>query len=144
MAFVQAHKRNKPYTHTFPHVTLVFEPNDKGDVVCDVADADTVERLLLTPTGFRLYGEQPEAPVAAILTAKVEQVPLAPEKDKEKTPDVNLYVLKDEESGTEFDLRPLDDAALHAFAKANDIKVHHAAKGDTIRDKIVAFFKTEG
>jgi hypothetical protein len=30
---------------------------------------------------------------------------------------------------------------LHEFAKANDVKVHPKAKGNTIRDKIVQSFK---
>ena len=131
MALVQAHKRSKTYTHAFPDVTLVFTPNEKGDVVCDVTDQGAVERLLLTPTGFRLYGDQANEPASPLLTEKVELVP----------PEASPYVLKDEENGVEFDLRPLDDKALHEFAKANDVKVHPAAKGDTIRDKIVQSFK---
>ena len=136
MSFVQAYKRTKTYVHQFPDVKLVFEPNEKGDVVCDVADQGVVDRLLQTPTGFRLYGEQPEAPMASILTAQVSQV--TPDADK------SPYVLRDEEADTVLDLRPLSDAELHAFADANGIKVHPKAKGDTIRDKIVEFLNSEG
>jgi hypothetical protein len=152
MALVQAYRRNKTYTHTFADAVLVFKPNEKGDVVCDVPDQSVVDRLLLVPTGFRLYGEQADEPASPLLTdftietdaqgnisgfglleslAKVELVP------DEASP----YVLKDEASGIEFDLRPLSDEELHEFAKANDVKVHPKAKGDTIRDKIVQSFK---
>ncbi len=131
MALVQAYRRNKTYTHAFPDVTLVFSPNEKGDVVCDVQDQCAVDRLLLIPTGFRSYGEQANEPASPLLTQKLEHVPV----------DASPYVLKDGESGIEFDLRPLSDEELHEFAKANDVKVHPKAKGDTIRDKIVQSFK---
>jgi hypothetical protein len=132
MALVQAYRRNKTYTHTFADAVLVFKPNEKGDVVCDVSDQSAVDRLLLIPTGFRLYGEQADEPASSLLTQKLEEH--VPEN-------ASPYVLKDEASGIEFDLRPLDDAALHEFAKANDVKVHPKAKGNTIRDKIVQSFK---
>jgi hypothetical protein len=131
MALIQAYRRNKTYTHAFPDGALVFKPNEKGDVVCDVPDQSAVDRLLLIPTGFRLYGEQADEPASPLLTQKLEHVP----------ENASPYVLKDEASGIEFDLRPLDDAALHEFAKANDVKVHPKAKGNTIRDKIVQSFK---
>ena len=149
MALVQAYRRNKTYTHTFADAVLVFKPNEKGDVVCDVSDQSAVDRLLLIPTGFRLYGEQADEPASSLLTQKLEHVPedepqTEPKDDAalEHVPEnASPYVLKDEASGIEFDLRPLDDAALHEFAKANDVKVHPKAKGNTIRDKIVQSFK---
>ncbi len=118
MALVQAYRRSKTYVHQFTDVELVFEPNDKGDVVCDVA------------------------PMSAILTAKVEKVPSALEQVTISEPD-SPYILRDDEAGTVLDLRPMSDAELHAFAHANGIKVHHNAKCDTIRDKIVEFFQSE-
>lgn len=140
MSIVQAYKRKKTYIHTFPDVTLVFEPNEKGDVVCDVADHGAVERLLQTPTGFRLYGEQADEAMSALLVeqvpGKVEQVP--------PTGDESPYVLRDEDADAVLDLRPMSDAELHAFADANGIKVHPNAKGDTIRNKIVEFLNSEG
>jgi hypothetical protein len=131
MALVQAYRRNKTYIYAFADKVLEFQPNAQGDVVCDVQDPAHVARLLQVPTGFRLYGEQADEPVSPLLTDKVELVPA------ESSPNV----LKDEASGIEFDLRPLTDDELHAFAKANDVKVHPKAKGDTIRDKIVQSFK---
>lgn len=143
MAIVQAYRRNKTYTHAFPDVTLVFVPNDKGDVVCDVQDQSAVDRLLLTPTGFRLYGEQPDAPMAAILTQRVEELPPAQADAVEELPVVHSpYVLKHED-GEVFDLRPLTDEELRAFADANGIKVSSKAKGDTIRNVIVDFMNGE-
>jgi hypothetical protein len=145
MALVQAYRRNKTYIYAFADKVLEFQPNAQGDVVCDVQDPAHVARLLQVPTGFRLYGEQADEPVSPLLTDKVELVPVDEVKSE---PEVELvpveaspYVLKDEDSGIEFDLRPLTDDELHAFAKANDVKVHPKAKGDTIRDKIVQSFK---
>lgn len=143
MAIVQAYRRNKTYTHAFPDVTLVFVPNDKGDVVCDVQDQSAVDRLLLTPTGFRLYGEQPEQPMAAILTQQVATLPVAAPVEVATLPVEDArYVLK-HESGEVFDLRPLTDEELRAFADANGIKVSSKAKGDTIRNVIVDFMNGE-
>ena len=141
MALVQAYRRTKPYTHAFPDVVLEFKPNEKGDFVCDVKDQSAVDRLLLTPTGFRLYGVQAELPASELLSAKADSAPKTAEILEQVPETASPYVLKDEETGAEFDLRPLDDAALHEFAKANNVKVHPLAKGDTIRDKIVAAFK---
>ena len=47
MALVQAYRRNKTYTHAFTDGTLVFQPNEKGDVVCDVQDPAHVARLMV-------------------------------------------------------------------------------------------------
>lgn len=116
MTIVHAFKRTKPYTHVFPDVTLKFLPNDKGDVVCDVEDPSAVARLLATPTGFRDY-DLPDGSDAK-------------------------YILMSGDN--RFDLRLLDDEMLHAFAKANDVKVHSAARGDTIRDKIVEALTKRG
>lgn len=138
MALVQAYRRTIPYTHTFPDVTLLFKPNKAGDVVCDVQEASAVERLLQTPTGFRLYGEQaPEEPSSLLTPA----APPGPAVSTVPVSDESPYVLKDEAAGDSLDLRQLDDAALQAFALANGVKVHPKAKGDTIRNKIVAAFK---
>lgn len=146
MSLVQAYRRNKKYTHTFPDVTLVFEPNTKGDIVCDVAEQSAVDRLLQTPTGFRLYGEQPEAPISTLLANPVSLVtpvqPLNTENtDADTTP--SPYVLTDEVGVVVLDLRPLSDVELHAFAKTNSITVHPKAKGDTLRGKIAEFLKSE-
>lgn len=142
MTIVQAYKRTKPYTHAFPDITLMFEPNERGDVVCSVPEQSAVERLLLVPTGFRVYGPAADELVSALLS--LAQVPIsAPQAPAE---DQSPYVLKDEQDGeiVVLDLRPMSDIELHAFADANGIKVHSAAKGDKIRDKIVAFLKSEG
>jgi hypothetical protein len=146
MPFVQAHKRNKTYIHTFPDMKLVFEPNSKGDVVCDVQEPSAVERLLLTPTGFRLYGEQIGFGLSPVLTTPAAQTPAVAElagKPVATEEAESPYVLRSEGSEDVLDLRPLSDAELFAFAEANGIKVSPKAKGDTIRDKIVEFLSTE-
>lgn len=157
MSIVQAYKRTKQYTHTFPDVTLVFEPNTVGDVVCDVQDESAVDRLLQTPTGFRLYEqaehvaqfEPPKMPEQMLTAPPV--APRKPEKHGKKTSKVvtlppaaveSPFVLKN--GDTEFDLRPLDDAALREFAQANEIALEDEDAGDAIRVKIVDALKAEG
>lgn len=123
MTMIQAHKRTKPYTHTFPDVTLKFEPNDLGHIVCDVADRSAAERLLETPTGFRLYGAA-QLPVDTV----VDKVPAAAN-------DAERFVLVSGEN--RLDLNPLDDEALAAVAEANGLKLGKL-KGDKAREAIVA------
>ena len=160
MTTIQAFNRAKLYTHIFPDVTLVFKPNIHGDVVCDVESESAVQRLLMTPSGFRVY--QPVAEAAQVepvapppmraftlnalegLVPAGELVVATPEGDKGVTSDtqepvepVHDFVLCGPDGST-FDLKPLDDAALREFAAANGINIHHAAKGDTIRMRIVA------
>lgn len=139
MTIIQAYRRDKPYTHSFPDVTLKFKPNAVGHVVCDVQSQSAVERLLQIPTGFRVYESQEseiekdilgQAPIAIVPTSNTGEPIMA---DRAK------YVLVN--GDTTFDLNPLDDAQLREFAAANGIKVHHAAKGDTIRDRIVEALK---
>jgi hypothetical protein len=42
------------------------------------------------------------------------------------------------------DLKTMDDKALHEFAKANKVTVHHAAKGNTIRFKLIEALSVQG
>jgi hypothetical protein len=106
-----------------------------------VTSQDAVDRLLQTPTGFRLYGVQPE-PAASISTVLVPATaPAAPSGNiATAKPEASPYVLVSGDST--FDLRPLTDAELFEFVKVNAIPdVHPNSKGDTIRNKIVAFLK---
>lgn len=122
MTMIQAYKRTKPYTHAFPDVTLKFEPNDLGHIVCDVAERSAVDRLLETPTGFRLYGDA-QLPVDTV----VAKVPAANDAER--------FVLVSGEN--KLDLNPLDDAALAEVAEANGLKLGKL-KGDKAREAIVA------
>lgn len=149
MANIQAITRKKKYEINIVALgaMLVFLPNEKGDVVCDVADTAAQDWLLAIPSAFRLYGEQADEPISALLiAAKVEELPPVPDLPVAQVEELPVaghkYVLKNGDS--EFDLRPLTDAELHAFAAANEIKVHAKAKGDTIRDKIVEALTAEG
>lgn len=149
MALIQAITRKQKYEiNIIAHsAALVFMPNDKGDVVCDVADADARDWLLAIPAAFRPYGEQADEPISALLTAKVEELPPTPDAPGvdavEELPVAgSAYVLKN--GDTEFDLRPLSDDELREFAQANGITVHHKAKGDTIRNAIVQALTSEG
>lgn len=168
MTIIQAYRRTKPYTHQFVgEAPLFFKPNEQGDIVCDVPDEHSVERLLATPTGFRVYPfaaaeEVPQEPTAPVLSpvltptgqpehvkpesgnssspaeepAPGEEKPSDPPTEDQPALDAHPHVLRDGEQV--FDLRPLSDADLRAFAKANNIQVSKKATGDTIRDAIVA------
>ena len=159
MTMIQAYRRVKNHDVDLPGAKLKFRANEQDHFVCDVANPDHVEVLLNIPTAFRLYGEPAEQPVSAIfaLTQTNPVPPQAPEQDPDQEIEPigefpnqkalddlpagdSPYLLIDPEGG-EYDLRPLDDAALRAFAAANGVTVHHKAKGDTIRDKIVEFFR---
>jgi len=128
---IQAYNRTKKYTTNIVALSAVIEfaPNAFGDVVADVESEAAVDWLLRTPTAFRLYQAPADAPVVPI---KVVRLPPGDEQ----------YLLKSGD-GTAFDLRPLNDEQLHEFCKANNIVVHPNAKGNTIRDKIVAALKVE-
>lgn len=67
--------------------------------------------------------------------------PAVADKEPDQAPPVDdsPYLLRSGEAS--YDLRPLDDAALRAFAGANSIKVAKALTGDAIRDKIVEALK---
>lgn len=145
MAMIQAITRKKKYEINIVAlgVALAFLPNDKGDVVCDVAGSDAQDWLLSIPAAFRLYGEPDVEPISTLLTApQVAELPPVPDSQVAELPvDGHRYMLKNGE--TEFDLRPLTDDELHAFAQANGIKVSSKAKGDAIRDKIVQALTAE-
>jgi hypothetical protein len=122
MAVIQAYRRDKPYTHFFPDLKLIlqFKANEEGAFVCAVDNPVAIERLLAVPTGFKRYKDEPKAAPA---------------------PEDHEYVLK--RGHDILDLRLFSDEQLRAFAEANNIKVHHLAKGDTIRDRIVAALRVE-
>lgn len=145
MAMIQAITRKKKYEINIIALAaaLVFLPNDKGDVVCDVKGSEAQDWLLAIPSAFRLYGEPDVEPISTLLTApQVAELPVESVEQVAELPVAgHAYVLKNGE--TEFDLRPLTDDELHAFAQANGIKVSSKAKGDAIRDKIVQALTAE-
>lgn len=85
----------------------LFIPDAEGRLVFETSNNAVIARLLEIPEGF--------APLDA---------PSAPK-----------YVL--ESDGERVDLGAMDDIALREFAKRYDVKIPPAAKGDTIRKKIV-------
>jgi hypothetical protein len=168
MPIIQAYRRTKTHpVHFNGGIVLYFKPNERGDVVCDVRDKKLAETLLAISTGFRLYEHQPaplvvQEPIEPVISPVLVQpvapiAPVAPEAptapaqpteqpetpaEQPKADDGARFVLVNAD-GSQFDLRPLTDEQLHAFAAANGVKVHPNAKGDTIRDKIVAGLKSE-
>lgn len=78
-----------------------------------------------------------EAKVAALPTVDVTR-PAPPDQTAPPDGERARFVLKHGEQT--MDLNPMSDEALHHFAKANGVRVHPNAKGDTIREKIVEHF----
>lgn len=125
---IQAYKRTKRYVHDFPDLTLEFLPNDRGDIVCAVEDESAVERLLQTPTGFRIYAPNEFQRGVSKL---IDSVPL---------PDTSPFILVDGE--VRVDLRAMDDDTLRSFAAANEVRAIGNLKGDRLRQKIVDVMKS--
>ena len=165
MTIIQAYRRTKPYSHQFVgEAPLFFRPNERADIVCEVQDEHSVERLLATPTGFRVYPFAPvpvpaEVPAASVLSevltppqppspepASEPQEPAEPgeggnssTETQEPADDAHPYVLKSDDAV--YDMRGKDDAALREFAKTNGIQVGRKLHGNAIRDVIVAALK---
>lgn len=127
MTKIHAFKRKKTYIHTFPDVTLTFEPNASGDVVCDVESESAVDRLLCIPTGFKVYEEQEEA-------FTIDTNPEEPQQPE------NPYLIVSGE--VSIDLMTMTKAELREMCEANGIKVGGAASEQTLRDRIVAAINT--
>lgn len=132
MTVIHAFRRTRP--HTVEPLAggkkFKFVANKDGEFVCDVTDEKSAKRLLELSEGYRAHG-----------TAKVE-----PEDDESDPNAVSPFVLTvDGADGAEttLDLRTLDSDALFAFCKENEIPAHPSCKEDTLRQKIVDFFKVE-
>ncbi len=124
MTTIHAFKRLKTYVHTFPDVALTFQPNQFGDVVCDVESESAVDRLLSIPTGFKVYEPREEA-------SAVKSDPSADENPY-------LIVIGD----VSIDLMAMNKSELREMCEANGIKVSNASGEQTMRDKIIAAINT--
>lgn len=100
----------------------------------EVADA-VAAKLLMHPDIWALA----EA-VEIELQPEQEQEPEAPAVKFTHVSDdpLNLYQLRDTESGEVIDLVPMDDAALKAFVSVNGLRVDKRKKGDEFRSLIIA------
>ena len=118
---IHAYRRKEPVQIDTGNTKLEFEKNDAGDVVAAVTDSASQDILLAIGEAFRPYKAEP--------VAKTE-------------PAVELfkYRLHIEEDDTFVDLATMDDEELRAFAKLNDVSVHHKITGDKLRDKILDAF----
>ena len=131
MTTIHAFKRLKTYVHTFPDVALTFQPNQFGDVVCDVESESAVDRLLSIPTGFKVYEPREEA----------FTVDTKPESDQGQVQEPeNPYLIVSGE--VSIDLMTMDKSELRQMCEANGIKVGGAASEQTLRDRIVAAINT--
>lgn len=113
MATIHAYRRVAPISVDVFGQTIEFKPNAKGEVIAEVDDEAVAERLLSIDEAYRELG--------------------APSKPPSKPPS-NFIVTNGDET---VDLGGMDDEALRAFAAKAEITIHHAAKGDTIRNAIV-------
>lgn len=101
-----------------------FAVDASGDVVADVPEGAALDVLLGITEAYKIH-ESDDSP-------KPVDKPVA-------------YVLKNDQ-GEVVDLSAMDEDALKAFAKANDVKVHHSWTGDKLdklRQKLVDTFATE-
>lgn len=129
MTMFHDYKRTVAITHNIHGADWEFALNEVGHAVCDITDEAVAERLLQIPEGFRPYdpSELPAmSPVLALVPGNTD-------------PEASPYVLVSGDAS--FDLRPLSDDDLRGFAAENGIAIPNKAKGDTIRDKIVAALK---
>jgi hypothetical protein len=132
-----------PSTHSVLGVDYEFKPNAQDHSVCEVSDPAAIAVFESFHPSFRVYEQQPDESISPVLFPSGAEITPVTEPTVEQVTDAPIsYILKN--GDIEFDLRPLSDDALRAFALANDIKVHHKAKGDTIRDAIVQALTTEG
>ena len=128
---------SKPYTHRIVGEEFVFKPNELGHLICRV-DSQPIVDIMLGYEGrsFTLYSgvdADEISPVAtSVSTGEREGGELATEVEEPST----SYVIGEGED--RLDLAALTDKQLHEFCKANGIEVNARAKGDTIRDRIIA------
>jgi hypothetical protein len=109
-----------------------FQPNAKGDHVCEIEDAETIHRLVVgIPEAYKIYGNDKLPPVP-----KKKNHEQSIDLTKQMTNQDGKMVITDGEK--EIDLMELDLEALKQLA-TNDfgITVHHKWKEETIRFKIV-------
>lgn len=104
-----------------------FSVDASGDVVADVPEGEALDVLFGIPEAYKIHAS--------------DDSPKADEKPANKPVS---YVLKNDQG--EVDLSAMDEDALKAFAKANDVKVHHTWTGDKLdklRQKLVDTFAAE-
>jgi hypothetical protein len=137
---IQAFKRKKTHQTdiTSLGVSLLFSINAAGHAVCDVEDGAAIDWLMQWPQSFGVYQPEEAAKAESVPppAAKSTQKPGRQSAKAEKPPADDKYILASGED--KFDLRPLDDDKLREFAAANKIALPDDAKGDAIRDVIVA------
>lgn len=121
----------RPHTVEVNGTKYKFTPDDEERYVCTVENKSDAAALLAIKDHYVELGVKP--------------APQESDEDDDDSDEVRSpYILtQDGNDGQEetLDLRTLDKAALLKFCADNEIKVHPNAGEDTIRDKIVAFFK---
>jgi hypothetical protein len=129
---------SKPYTHRIVGEEFTFAPNELGHLICRV-DSQPIVDIMLGYEGrsFMLYaGEDADDALPMVVTTASTGAPEGGELEPEVEAPSTAYIIGEGEN--QLDLRTLTDKQLHEFCKANAIEVNARAKGDTIRDRIVA------
>lgn len=131
---IEAYRRTKPHEVDLHGAVIKFLPDENNRFVADVQDENSIRRLLEITEGYRALG------------SAAGEVRDALDGDNEDDGgDDSPYLLTVEgENGQEktIDLRTLDRAQLEDFMEQNEIpKIPGRAKDETLRNKIIAFFR---
>ncbi|MEO8021074.1 hypothetical protein [Polaromonas sp.] len=118
-----------------------FKPNAAGDVVAEVAGDADAELLMGITEGYRVYepkaaSKQPKQTAEEIAAAAAAASAAAGAAAVAKG---SAFVLKNGDDT--LDLGAMKDDALKAFAKENEIRLHHTWTGDKLREKIKEAFE---
>jgi len=133
---IEAYRRSKVLEIDLMGEVVKFMPNKDGKFVADIKKEAIYRRLLEIPDAYRVLG------------ATVGEVNDGNDDDDDTGGDAaSPFILTQEgDNGEEvtIDLRKLDREGLNKFCDDNDIpKLPKNAKDETVRNKIVAFFKVD-
>lgn len=132
---IHAYRRNAAAQVDTGQTKIEFKVNAAGDVVAEVEGDADAELLLNIPEGYRVYEPSAEAAKAVPISATAKAIAAAPAAIAKG----DAFVLKNGDDV--LDLAAMDDEALRAFAKANEIRLHHTWTGDKLREKLKEAFE---
>lgn len=122
---IHAYNRTKPTTVDLHGQKIQFKPDEHGKVVADVTDKKSIDLLLSITEGYQKHSAG----------------------DDREEPEVSPFILtQEDDNGHEVtvDLREMNRDQLMEFCSDHEIPAPHSnAKDDTVRQKIVDFFKVE-
>lgn len=156
---VHAYRRNptEVIDIEFAGRVLHFGSNSAGHVVAEIEDEIAEELIKRAPCGFKPYGETPAATRSKSNEPLRFDRDLDDEDDEPKTPtggapdageggtggegtgsaESKAFVITSPD-GEKFDLSPLSDEEVRAFAeKVGAPKPHHMKKGDALKQAVI-------